>query len=133
MKQANLNCLIGDTVYKMCPKCNPDHNGTCQNCAWGGCYGPCNIDPYVYNDGSFNEKKKQVVALKVYERTFIHINEWWNIGYFGTREECEKAIEEFEAICAIENRAERKAKYDEWRAQRDTNVMDQLQSQSPQA
>lgn len=122
MKEIKVNCLVCDVVYKMCPKCNDDHNGTCKNCAWAGCFGICTIDPYVYGDGSYNKNKKQVVEKEVNESTFIHINEWWNIGYFGTKEDCEKAIKEYEAICAISDRKERKAEFDKWYNSRKTDV-----------
>ena len=28
---------IGETIYKICPKCNPHHNESCERCAWRGC------------------------------------------------------------------------------------------------
>ena len=122
MEQIKVNCLIGDTVYKICPKCNDRHNGTCKNCAWGGCiWNYCTIDPYVWFDGSCNEYPKQVVTIKVNENNFIHINEQWNIGYFATKEDCEKAIAEYEAICAISDRKERKAEFDKWYNSRKTD------------
>lgn len=121
-QKLQVNCLIGDTVYKICPKCNPDHNGTCKNCAWQDCCLPCTRGTYIYNDGSFTKNKKQVVEKKVYEEEFVYINKLWNIDFFATREDCEKAIKEYEAICAISDNKERKAEYDKWYNSRKTSV-----------
>lgn len=46
-------CYIGDTVYKICPKCNKDHNGDCTHCAWRGTspHG-CDIGVHIWPDGS---------------------------------------------------------------------------------
>lgn len=115
MNTIKINCLIGDTVFKMCPKCNEEHNGTCEHCAWRACiWQYCDIDPHVYDDGSYNKNKKQVVEKVVNERNFIHINKLWNIGYFATRADCEKAINEYEAICAIEDKKTRVAEFEKW-------------------
>lgn len=32
-----LPCAVGDTVYRICPKCNDRHDGSCKNCAWASC------------------------------------------------------------------------------------------------
>ena len=43
MKTMLFPTWIGETVYKICPKCNDKHDGSCKNCAWEGCiWSGCN-------------------------------------------------------------------------------------------
>lgn len=106
---------VGQKVFKICPKCNDEHNGSCKNCAWRGCiWHYCTIDVHVYEDGSFNEHKKQVVETIVTEHNLVHVIDEWNITYFETIEAAEQAIKEYEQIIEIADRHERVAKFDEW-------------------
>ena len=106
---------VGQKVFKICPKCNDEHNGSCKNCAWHGCiWHYCTIDVHIYKDGSFNEHKKQVVETIVTEHNLVHVIDEWNITYFETVEAAEQAIKEYEQIIEIADRHERVAKFDEW-------------------
>ena len=121
MKTVDVHCFVGEKVFKACPKCNSDHNGSCKHCAWESCiWHYCDIEPHIYDDGSGAKAAWQVVPVVVREVNFVHINEEWNISYFATEKECASAIEEFVAICAIADRHERKVAYDEWYARRKT-------------
>jgi len=123
MKNLKVNCLIGDIVYKICPKCNDQHNGTCKNCAWSGCiWNYCSIDIRVYEDGSCNKKPLQVVKRCVRENDFIHINEQFNITYFASEEEALKAIAEYDKIRSIEDNHERYNEFIRWEGKRRTDV-----------
>ena len=52
----------GQQIYKICPICNPNHNGSCKHCAWSGCFGLCGceilpvvppvIPPVVFTPGT---------------------------------------------------------------------------------
>jgi hypothetical protein len=110
-----LYCKVGQEVYKLCPKCNDRHNGSCKNCAWAGCFGAyCDIEPKIYRDGSGDGKKWQVVKKQVKETSLVHINENWNICYFDNEEKANISIKEFEEICKIEDREERYKAYLKW-------------------
>ena len=114
-KELKVKVLVGDEVFKVCPKCSDKHNGTCEYCGWRGClWAYCDIEPHIYGDGSGNNHAWQLVKRKVTEQSFIHINEEWNIAYFATVEEGLQAISEFNEICKIEDRKERYNKFCEW-------------------
>lgn len=110
---------VGQRVYKICPKCNDEHNCTCKNCAWSGCiWNYCSIDVRVESDGSYNKHKKQIVQVNVNECNFIHIIDEWNITYFDNIVEANAAIKEYEQIVAIADRHKRVEKFDAWREAR---------------
>lgn len=121
-KTITLNCCIGDLVYKICPKCNDNHNGTCEHCAWEGCALPCSVTNNIYQDGSFNTKPMQVVQLRVNQYNFIYINETWNVHHFGTKIAAEQAIREFKLITEIDDKISRYGTYVEWVRDRDTKI-----------
>ena len=111
----DLPCKIGDTVYKICPKCNDLHNGSCEHCAWRGCcVTGCDVGVRVYADGSHNNKELQIVPYKANENNFITILKLWNIMYFKTIEDTKVAMLEYNEIRNIEDRAERYMTYNRW-------------------
>lgn len=60
---------IGEKVYKICPKCNPDHNESCARCAWRGCMSQIGCDVFgLWNDGQYPADKCTIVPK------FIHWN-----------------------------------------------------------
>lgn len=95
--QAN-NIDTGSTIYKICPKCNPNHNGTCEHCAWRGTMNVCDVGVHVWSDGSYNEKELQIVERKIGNRTDFTLFELWNVQYFPTKEAAEKALKEYDEI-----------------------------------
>ena len=76
----------GNTVYKICPKCNSNHNGTCEHCAWRGTMNVCNVGVGVWEDGSYCKHELQIVERNVGNRTDFTLFELWNIQYFPTLE-----------------------------------------------
>lgn len=114
-------CKVGQTVYKICPKCNDRHNESCEHCAWCGCNSSgCDIGVKVYSDGSYNEKTLQIVPRKVTPHTIITIFELWGIMYFATEEEANAAKAEYDTIRNIQDRRKRYKKYKEWETKRKT-------------
>lgn len=112
-------CNVGSTVYKICPKCNEHHNGSCERCAWRDCFMTgCDVGVRVWYDGSHNEHPKQIVPRKVTKYSIITIFELWNIMYFATEEEANTAKAEYDAICNIQDRNERYEAYTAWEAKR---------------
>lgn len=89
-----LPCKVGDTVYRICPKCNDNHNGNCKNCAWQGAAGMNGCNVYgLWSDGQYPPDKCTIVPYKV---TWNYIpNFLENIGktVFLTHEEAEAALE----------------------------------------
>ena len=53
---------IGQTVYRICPKCNEDHNGDCKNCAWRFCQKPC-ITYGLWGDGNWKAGACQILEV----------------------------------------------------------------------
>lgn len=113
--QAN-NIDIGSTIYKICPKCNSNHNGTCENCAWQGTMNVCDVGVHVWYDGSCIEAELQIVKRKIGEYVNLELFKLWNVQYFPTLESAEKAMKEYDEIRNIGSRFGRKLKYDEWEA-----------------
>jgi hypothetical protein len=113
-------CKVSDTVYKICPKCNPNHNGSCKHCAWSGCHpAGCDVGVRVYSDGSFNEKEKQIVPYVVTANRLMTILKYWNVMFFATPEEAEKAKDEYVEICKTKDSDDRHYKYLEWESSRE--------------
>lgn len=105
----------GQNIYKICPVCNPKHNGGCEHCAWRGCQGyGCDVGVRVCSDGSHGDYDLQIILRAVTIFSLTTILKWWNIMYFPTKEEAEKAMKEYLAIREIEDRAERYRQYKEW-------------------
>lgn len=89
-----LPCKVGDTVYRICPKCNDDHKGSCDRCAWentGGVEG-CNVFG-LWGDGQFPANKCTVVPwVATYHRMPTVIDKLGS-RIFLTREEAELKLE----------------------------------------
>ena len=118
-----LPCLIGDTVYKICPKCDDDHNGSCKHCAWAGCsVTGCDVGVWIYSDGSHNEHPLQLVPVKVYANNLCNTLEYWNIMFFETKELAEIAMYQYDEIRKTENREERVEKFKAWVEARDAKI-----------
>ena len=106
---------IGQEIYKICPKCNENHNGTCKHCAWAGCFtAGCDVGVRIYSDGSFGDYKLQIRPYKVTEYNFFTVKNNWNTMFFATQDEAEKALKEYDEIRKIANRDERIKRYDIW-------------------
>lgn len=114
------NCIelpvkIGSKVYKICPKCNDNHNGNCKNCAWGGCFsGNCDIGVGVWSDGSYTEKPLQIVEKKITDNNISNVYDWWNIMFFDNEIKAKQAMEEYDQIRIIEDKFERVERFRDW-------------------
>lgn len=114
-----LPCKVGDVVYKICPKCNDRHNGTCENCAWWGCViGACDVGVKIYDDGSYNKNDLQIVKKVVHNTNICGIYDLWNIQYFSTPNLAKEAMQEYNAIRSIVDKRERVKAYIEWESKR---------------
>ena len=121
-KTITLNCCIGDIVYKICPKCNDDHDGTCKHCAWEGCALPCSVTNNIYKDGSFSKNPMQIVPIRVNKFNFVYINETWNVHHFGSKIAAQQALNEFVLITQIKDAHERFGTFLEWVRDRQTDL-----------
>ena len=119
----NVNWLpvrVGQTIYKICPICNPNHNGSCKRCAWSGCFGSgCDVGVGVCFDGSHGNYDLQIIPKQVIDTHIVMILKWWNVMYFATEAEAQKAMKEYMAIRNIEDRTERYHRYKEWENDRE--------------
>lgn len=91
-KLLKLPCAVGDTVYRICPKCNDSHNGSCKNCAWENSCSNRGCTVYgVWKDGRYPMGECTIVPYKVSWNYIPNLLE--NIGkrVFLTREEAEAA------------------------------------------
>lgn len=127
MKTIDCNCLIGQYYYKICPKCNDRHNGTCQNCAWQGCMGPCDVNPRVFPDGSHTSHPLQPVKRKLSARDFVQVNSLWNVFYFDNEYDANLAISQIKDIFAEEDKDKRVMRYLEWKYSRLTKFEKQVE------
>lgn len=109
---------IGDVVFKICPKCNERHNGSCMHCAWSNAiqsYG-CDIGPKMYPDGSGLDKTMQIVKKVVTDKNLFTICELFGIQYFESEDDAKAAIMEFEVIRRIPDKNERIRRFEEFTA-----------------
>ena len=90
-----LPCKVGDTVYKICPKCNERHNGNCENCAWRGCisYDGCSVFG-LWGDGQYPPERCTIVPYTMDYRFIPVVLKHIGTKIFLTREEAEKLLEE---------------------------------------
>ena len=117
-------CKVGDIVYKICPKCNNNHNKTCKYCTWSGCFMTgCDIGVRVYWDGSCGDYELQIVPYKVAKDNIITIFQAWNVMYFTTEEQANTAKEEYDIIRKIEDRHKRYEAYKAWESKRKTHYV----------
>lgn len=57
---------IGQTVYRICPKCNDKHNGNCINCAWENSMSNRGCTVYgLWKDGQFSKENSQIIETKL--------------------------------------------------------------------
>lgn len=94
-KLLKLPCAVGDTVYRICPKCNDAHNGSCKNCAWENSCSNQGCTVYGgWKDGQYPKEKCTIVPYKVFWNYIPNLLE--NIGrrVFLTREAAEAALKE---------------------------------------
>lgn len=115
-RTVKLPVWLDDTVYKICPKCNPKHNETCENCAWSGCkrHG-CDIGVGIYPDGSYNKSELQVVPVVVTIANFFCICVNFGTMYFDDINDAETALLYYDNIIRKEpNKEKRIALYETW-------------------
>lgn len=105
-------------IYKICPKCNPRHNGTCLNCAWRGTMNTCDVGVGVYPDGSYNEGELQIVKRIFSQQMQFVVCKYWNVQYFPTKEAAEKALKEYDEIRNCSFIPLRIRAYDLWETKR---------------
>lgn len=94
-KLLKLPCVVGDTVYRICPKCNDAHNGSCKNCAWENSCSNRGCTVYGgWKDGQYPMGKCTIVPYKASWNYIPNLLE--NIGkrVFLTKEEAEAALKE---------------------------------------
>lgn len=88
-----LPCKVGDTVYRICPKCNNKHDGSCENCAWRSCMTNCGCTTYgLWGDGQFPPDKCTIVPYKVFWNYIPNMMEKFGKTVFLTRKEAEEAL-----------------------------------------
>ena len=94
MKIERLVCYkVTDNIYRICPKCNEQHNGNCDGCSWQfaatkqGCriYG-------LWSDGQFPVEKCTVVPYAVTWEYIPNLLEHLGKTAFLTKDEAEKIL-----------------------------------------
>lgn len=88
-----LPCKVGDTVYRICPKCNDKHDGSCQNCAWLGTGGIYGCDVYgLWSNGEYPPDKCTIVPREVTWNYYANMKGRLGKTVFLTCEEAESAL-----------------------------------------
>ena len=98
-KLLKLPCAVGDTVYRICPKCNSEHKNGCKNCAWehscsnNGCsvYG-------LWKDGQYPADQCTIVPYKVTWNYIPNLLEHIGKTVFLTQERAEAVLREIVGI-----------------------------------
>lgn len=88
-----LPCKVGDTVYRICPKCNPKHDGSCEHCAWKGTggIGGCAVFG-MWGDGQYPAEKCTIVPWVASWHRMETIIRFLGERIFLTREKAEAAL-----------------------------------------
>lgn len=88
-----LPCKLDDTVYRICPKCNDKHNGSCKHCAWEGTAGWNGCTMFgIWSDGQYPAERCQVIPWKVTWERMPTILKQIGKRIFPTREEAEAML-----------------------------------------
>ena len=88
-----LPCKVGDTVYRICPKCNDKHDGSCENCAWRSSMTNCGCTTYgLWGDGQYPPDECTIVPYKVFWNYIPNMIEKFGKTVFLTREDAERAL-----------------------------------------
>lgn len=88
-----LPCKVGDTVYRICPKCNDKHDESCENCAWRYAVAANGCDVYgLWSDGQFPAVKCTIVPYRVTWNYIPDLIKHYNKTVFITRAEAEEAL-----------------------------------------
>lgn len=92
-----LPCDVGDTVYRICPKCNDRHDGSCKNCAWASCLSNSGCTTYgLWNNGQYPPEKCTIVPYEVFWNYFPDLMRNLGRKVFLTKEEAEAKLKELE-------------------------------------
>lgn len=108
----------GHEIYKICPKCNANHNGTCNFCAWQGTMNVCDVGVGIFQDGSRNMLPLQVVKRHLNDNCSQRLYSLWNVQYFPSADQAKKALAEYDVIRNIKDSSERIAAYNQWVTER---------------
>ncbi len=88
-----LPCRVGDIVYRICPKCNDRHDGSCKNCAWCGCSSNAGCTTYgLWSDGQYPPLQCTIVPYKVNWNYIPNLMEHLGKTVFLTQAEAEEAL-----------------------------------------
>ncbi len=90
-----LPCRVGETVYRICPKCNDKHNGSCSGCAWENSATAHGCQVYG-NVGTKTLMGCQIVPYKVSWEYLPSLMEDLGKTVFLTRKEAEQKLEEIQ-------------------------------------
>lgn len=97
-----LPCPLDSAVYRICPKCNDLHDGSCKHCAWCGTGGFDGCDVFgLWNDGQYPADRCTVVPWRATWRTMPIVIKELGRRIFLTREEAENRLAELHRTEAI--------------------------------
>lgn len=98
-KAVELPCKVGDVVYRICPKCNDKHDGSCNNCAWASCITNCGCDVFgLWDDGQYPVHNCIIVPYRVSWRWMPSLLKHFGSKIFLTRAQAEARLKELEYI-----------------------------------
>lgn len=86
---------VDKPYYRICPKCNKDHNGSCKNCAWASCITSVGCTTFGYwSDGQYRGDKMHVIEKILCWNEIPTIAKELNNKVFMCREDAERRLEE---------------------------------------
>lgn len=88
-----LPCKVGDTVYRICPKCNDRHDRSCEHCAWRTALSNSGCTVYgLWSDGQYPPDKCTIVSYKVTWNYIPNLLEHFGKTVFLTQAEAEETL-----------------------------------------
>ena len=90
---------IGETIYKICPKCNPDHNESCNRCAWRGCMSLTGCDVFgLWEDGQYPAEQCTIVPKIIHWNFIPAIAKELGNKAFLNRDDAVRKLESLKAL-----------------------------------
>lgn len=90
---------IGETIYKICPKCNPHHNESCERCAWRGCMSIQGCDIFgLRNDGQYPADECTVVPKIIHWNFIPALSKELGSKAFLNRDDAVRNLETLKAL-----------------------------------
>lgn len=81
-------------VYRICPKCNAKHEGSCKNCAWNGVISNCGCTTFgLWGDGQYDADNCTIVKRRIIWNEIPTLAEHYLTRVFLTEQDAKLYLE----------------------------------------